>query len=47
VKPGKESGVSETGFLKKGVEKNQDPSIFLATYWNLLQKFGDLNFVNV
>jgi hypothetical protein len=27
------------------VEKNQDPSIFLATYWNLLQKFGDLNFL--
>ncbi len=26
------------------VEKNQDPSIFLATFWNLLKKSGDLNF---
>jgi hypothetical protein len=27
------------------VEKNQNPCIFLATYWNLLQKSGDLNFL--
>jgi len=26
------------------VEKNQDPSIFLATYWNLSQKSGNLDF---
>jgi hypothetical protein len=32
VKPGKESGVSETGFLKKGVEKNQDRSFYILGY---------------
>jgi hypothetical protein len=26
------------------VEKTQDPSIFLATYWNSLSKSGDLIF---
>jgi hypothetical protein len=24
------------------VEKSQNPSTFLATYWNLLWKYGDL-----
>ncbi len=27
---------------RKKKKKNQDPSIFLATYWNLLWKYGDL-----
>ncbi len=26
------------------VEKNQDPCTFLVTYWNLVQKSGDLNY---
>jgi len=30
--------------LDMKVEKNQNPSMFLATYWNLSQKSGDLDF---
>jgi hypothetical protein len=29
------------------VEKNQDPSIFLATYWNLSQKSGKFGFFSL
>jgi hypothetical protein len=40
-----ETNLANSGYMPDmKVEKNQDPSIFLATYWNLLQKSVDLNF---
>jgi hypothetical protein len=40
-----ENNLAKFGYiLDMKVEKKQNPSIFLATYWNLSQNSGDFNF---